>query len=429
MKNFNMDFRSLQPPVVIPESVGIPMASENVLPNGAKIYVLPGDTEWGVVRFSFVFRAGTSWQNVPFSASATVNNLSEGSAGMNALRIAELLDYYGSYFDVNIDRDYSVVTFVCLAKFFEQTLDVAREILICPEFPENEVRIYCGKSKQNLTINRTKVDFIARELFAHSIYGIDHPYGASSDESFYDTLNSTDLREFYRRRYTADNCFIVMSGDATSEREAAVAGLASSLPAGTGGTELIFPPAHNTPYTFKPVEGAVQSAIRIGRVMFPRTHPDYIGMQVVSTILGGYFGSRLIHNLREEHGYTYGAYSAMVNFNHSGYMAIGTEVGAGHTGDAVEQIFIETERLRREIVGKEELSLVKNIMIGEVMRILDGPFGIADVTIENIQNGMNNSYLDSFVKQVRSFTPEKVLEMADKYLGRDELTTVIVGAE
>lgn len=415
-----------KPSVTIPDSVDFPMAAERELANGARFYVLP-DAGRGVVRFSFVFRAGTSWQQVPFCASATVNTLSEGSESMNAEKIAAMLDYYGSYFDVNIDRDYSVVTFVCLAKFFEKTVKVAEEILLRPVFPEREVRIYCEKSRERLIINRTKTDFLAREYFAGALYGETHPYGASSPADAYNTLGHEDLRKFYAGHYTAQSCFVVMSGDTTPERQKAVEELVMGLPRGEKKGREGFPAVNSEKHRFVEHPGAVQSSIRIGSIMFPRTDPDFIPMQIVSTVLGGYFGSRLIRNLREEHGYTYGAYSAMVNFDRSGYMAIATDVGTRFTEDALRQVFLEMERLRADTVPQEELQLVKNIMVGEVMRILDGPFGIADVTIENVQNRRDNSYLKEFVDRVRAFTPEDVKLTAEKYLDPENFTTVIVG--
>ncbi len=153
--------RSRQPETVIPERLEVPEACEYRTASGVRIYVLPAP-EYGVVRLSFVFRAGSSWQKVPFCASATVNNLAEGSRDMTARQIAERLDYYGSWFDVSMDRDWSVVTFVCLSKFFDKTLEVARRIMLEPEFPQEELRVYCDKSRQTLAINRTKVDFNAR---------------------------------------------------------------------------------------------------------------------------------------------------------------------------------------------------------------------------------------------------------------------------
>ncbi len=173
----------------------------------------------------------------------------------------------------------------------------------------------------------------------------------------------------------------------------------------------------------------MQSAIRIGRLLFPRQHPDFVGMQVVATLLGGYFGSRLVQNLREERGYTYGVLAAMVNLREAGYLAVATEVGAEATKDAVAQIFAEMERLKTEPVSEDELENVKRSMLGEVMRILDGPFGIVDVVIENTQTGVNGDYINGFIREVESTTPQRIMGLAQKYLDRDKFTTVIVGKE
>lgn len=427
MKNNTDIYSRRQPAVIIPESMDIPEAELRTAANGVKIYSIP-TPEYDVIRFSFIFGAGSAVQNVPFCASTTANMMAEGSSSMTAAQISEQLDYYGSYFDVSLDRDWSVITFVCLSKFFDRTLAIAHEILLDPQFPEHELRVYTSKSHQTLLINRTKTDFNARELFARSIYGERHPYGVSSDASLYDKLTRENLVQFYNKYYTAGNCFVMASGNLDVTRLEALENLTSLIPAGAESDDILFPEPISLSSASKKIEGAVQTAIRIGCVLFPREHPDFIGMQVVGTVLGGYFGSRLVRNLREEHGYTYGAYSAMVNFNRSGYLAIATEVGTQFTEDALKQIYAEVERLRTELVSDEELALVKNIMVGEVMRILDGPFGISDVTIENIQNGFGNDYIKSFVEEVRAVTPQRVMSLAAEYLKHESLTTVTVGA-
>ncbi len=415
-----------RPAVRIPERIAVPMAERHLTAGGVSVYTLPAP-EYGVVRVSFVFRAGSSWQRVPFCASATVNNLAEGSRRMTSLQIAEQLDYYGSYFDVSLDRDWSVVTFVCLSKYFDRTLAIAREILIEPRFPEEELGVYCAKSRQALLVNRTKVDFMARELFARSIYGAQHPYGVSSDASLYDALRREDVADFFRNHYTADNCFVVASGDVAGERIRSLEAFLGEMATGGETERPAFPEPVAVSRAERSVEGAVQSALRVGRTLFPRSHPDYVGMQVVATVLGGYFGSRLVQNLREEHGYTYGAYAAMVNFDRSGYFAAATEVGAPVTDEALAQMMAEIDRLRGELVPETELGMVRNIMAGEVMRILDGPFGIADVTIENIQNGFDNGYTAGYMEQVRAVTPGRIRELAQRYLVPEQLTTVVVG--
>ena len=414
-----------QPDIIIPDSVEMPRTECHTTKTGVKIYILDSN-DFEVVRFSFIFRAGTSMQHKPFTASATVNMLSEGSQSKSAQEIAEILDFYGSNFDANIDRDYAYLSFVSLSKFFDKTAEVAREIILHPAFNDKELQIYCSKRKQGLTIERKKIDVQSRELFGKALFGENHPYGKSSPESEYDNITREDLVALYKELYTADNCFIVCSGRVSDDVLSAIEDIASELPQGEVRSE-IFPATNTTHRIFKEDSTALLSSIRIGRLLFERRHPDFVGMQVVATALGGYFGSRLMQNLREEHGYTYGVMAAMVNFEREGYLAIATQVAKEHRDDALREIYFEIERLRNELMDEDELQMVKNMMIGEILRILDGPFGIADVTIENIMCGFDNSATEESVATILAITPEEVQRLALRYLNAEDLVEVVVG--
>ncbi len=414
-----------QPEIVIPRSVEMPLSRLSHANNGVRIYTL-ANFDFEVVRFTFVFKAGSSMQTKPFSASATANMLGEGSTSLTAQQIAERLDFYGSYYDVNIDRDFTYISFCSLKKFFVPTIEVAREILLHPTFPEHEFEVYCQKRKQSLLIERKKVDMQSREMFSEALFGPNHPYGISTDENMYDELTTSDLRELYHRLYTAENAFVVCSGNIDDDIYCAIENLASQLRSGES-VDVDFVAPTTTHYLERNIDSALQSSIRVGRLLFPRTHPDFVGMQVVASILGGYFGSRLMQNLREEHGYTYGVMAAMVNFQHEGYLAIATQVAREHREDAIREIFNEIELLRHELISEEELQMVKNVMIGEILRILDGPFGIADVTIENIMCGMDNSATEESVKLISEITPQDVKALAERYLKREDMVVVVAG--
>ena len=414
-----------QPDIIIPDSVEMPRTECHTTKNGVKIYILDSN-DFEVVRFSFIFRAGTSMQHKPFTASATVNMLSEGSQSKSAQEIAEILDFYGSNFDANIDRDYAYLSFVSLSKFFDKTVEVAREIILHPAFNDKELQIYCSKRKQGLTIERKKIEVQSRELFGKALFGENHPYGKSSPESEYDNITREDLVALYKELYTADNCFIVCSGRVSDDVLSVIEDIASELPQGEVRSE-IFPATNTIHRIFKEDSTALLSSIRIGRLLFERRHPDFVGMQVVATALGGYFGSRLMQNLREEHGYTYGVMAAMVNFEREGYLAIATQVAKEHRDDALREIYFEIERLRNELMDEDELQMVKNMMIGEILRILDGPFGIADVTIENIMCGFDNSATEESVATILAITPEEVQRLAQRYLNAEDLVEVVVG--
>lgn len=416
----------MRPPRITPSEVDIQLAEKHTLANGVALYTLASE-DFEVLRFSFVFRAGSAVQTVPFSASAAANLLAEGSTEHSAQQIAEQLDYYGSWYDVNIDRDYAYISFATLSKFFDHTLAVAEEILLRPAFLEAELRTYAAKRRQRLAIDRTKVDVEAREAFARALFGPRHPYGISSSEELYDSLTRRDVVEFYRRFYTDERCFVVCSGRIGDHELQALGNLAGRLPRRGVVEDPRFPPPETVHEAFVDHPGAVQSSLRLGRLLFPRQHPDFVGMQVVATALGGYFGSRLMQNLRERNGYTYGVVAAMVNFERAGYFAVATQVGTDVTRQALGEIYREIELLRTDPMPEEELALVKNMMTGEMMRILDGPFGIADVTIENILCGTDNHIIGENIRRIRSMTPDDVLKLARKYLAREDLVTVVAG--
>lgn len=415
-----------RPPLTVPTEIEVPQAVRHVAANGTPIYVVDC-SEYEVVRVTFVFRAGTVTQRYPFTASATANMLAEGTAALTAQEVAERLDYYGSYFDINLDRDYSYVTFCALSKFFDRTADVMEEVMLRPVFPDGEVATYRAKRRQQLAIERRKVETVARENFARAMFGAEHPYGISYDEAEYDFLDHDRLAEHYRRTYTARNCMVVCSGRIDDAALRRITDIAAALPAADGVADESFAPFCTTHDMRVRHAGAVQSSIRMGRLLFPRTHEDFIPMQVLATVLGGYFGSRLMQNLRERNGFTYGVYSAMVNFRQAGYLAIATQVGSEVTEEALRQIAAEIETLRTVPVPAEELALVKNIMAGEMMRILDGPFGIADVTTENLLCGFDNSQTNRSLDRIRRTTADELLALARKYLRSEDMVTVVAG--
>lgn len=405
----------------------IPHYERHETRRGAPLYTLHNSNQ-GVVRVSFVFRAGTSWQSHPFSASTVVNSLTEGTLNMTGREIAEALDYHGSYYDANIDRDWAVVTFCSLKRFINPTLDVAEEVILRPTFPQEEIASYCAKRKEQLRVQRSKPDQLSRELFGRTLFGENHPYGITSSEEYYDSLDGTILREFYTSHYNAANAFAVLCGDFGDEVVERVKEILGSMAEGAPLRREI-PPASPTPKAFWPMSGAVQSSIKIGVPLFARSHPDFIPMQVLATALGGYFGSRLMHNLREEHGYTYGAYAAMINLDAAGYFVMSSDVASEHTEEAIGEMFGELERIASEPIDEQELAIVKKIIMGDVMRIFDGPFGAADVTIENIQNGEANDYTERFIRRVESLTPSELRNVAQDYLSPEKCVVAVVGRD
>lgn len=417
--------RAIPPIITIPSEVKVKEAIIETTKSGVPLHILKFD-EYDVVRISFVFRAGVKYQTKPFMASATAGMIVEGGGELLSREISEIFDFYGIYYDQTVDRDYTVITICALERFIDKGLEVLHKILVNPSFPEEEFSIFKTKRKQSIAIQRSKIDFVARENFAKSLFGAEHHYGISYNETEYDNLSTEDLREYHRTQYCRENLFVVTSGKFSDNYKDKIDAILSELPKGELAvfqSKEIKPTMDN----FIPWKDANQSVIRIGLNLFTRSHPDFVPMQVLTTVLGGYFGSRLISNLREDKGYTYGIFAGLINLEEHGYMAISTEVESGVTSDAVEQIYFEIDRLKNELIPEEELNIVKSVMIGEIMRILDGPFGITDITIENVLTDRDNSYLHQQVREIMNSTPEQLHLLAQKYFIRDNFITLIVG--
>lgn len=418
--------RAIAPQIFTPNNIEAASEVFHKTPNGVSLYTLDF-SQFDVIRLSLVFRAGTKYQSEPFLANSTASMLSDGTITRSSKEIADILDFYGIYFDLSMDRDYSVVTICSLERFFGKAMEIFEDIVLNPTFPKKELKTLKAKRKHSLKMEREKIDYIALENFSKVIYGDNHPYGVSYSESKYDDLKPETLKKFYDNHYLRDNLFAVVSGKISPENLNKIEALCDSFPTKE------FKIVRNTEISAEPQEiyiekpNSLQSAIKIGRRMFIKTHEDFVPMQFLTTVLGGYFGSRLIKNIREDKGYTYSIFAAMINMEDSGHFAISTEVASQYTQSAIDEIFKEMDILKQELVSEHELTLVRNVIIGQVLRILDGPFGIADVTIENVQNQGNNKCVSEMIRKINNTTSEQLREMARKYFIREEMCVVIVG--
>jgi predicted Zn-dependent peptidase len=290
--------------------------------------------------------------------------------------------------------------------------------------------VYQQNNKQRLTVENEKVGSIARRKFSEIIFGPAHPYGYFTKTEDYDKLTRTALQEFHRSHYVSDHCTILISGMVNQDTIATVNKVLGRKDWMKGnGVEAIVPASQPSEVKLHYIkrDNAIQSAIRIGRPMFSKTHPDYVGMQVLNTILGGYFGSRLMKNIREEKGYTYGIGSAVVSLMHGGYFFITSEVGAEVCSPALTEIYNELEILRREPVAEDELQMVKNYMLGSFLKSIDGAFNLADRWKGIMFYNLGYDYYERYIKTVSMITPEELMALAQKYFGKENMSELVVG--
>jgi len=395
--------------------------------NGLNLFALSSGTQ-DVIRLEFVFNAGTKYQKKKLVASATNKLLVEGANGKSAHLIAEEFDYYGAFLQTEVSHDKASVVLYCLEKQLDKLLPVLKEVLTAPDFNQKEINTYLTNARQGFIVDREKVANLARRKINEVLFA-NHPYGQVALLEDFENVTREDLLSFYESHYDFSNCEIFLSGKfmdkVTSKIKSHFGSLGMSNKMIQNISDVIPSDKQITEYVEK--EDAIQSGIRYGKVLFNRTHDDYPGMQVVNTILGGYFGSRLMSNIREDKGYTYGIGSAIVSFKNGGYLTIATEVGSEVTKATLKEIDFEIDRLKNEPVGDQELDLVQNYMLGSFLKSIDGVFNVMDRFKIVHDYSLNYDYYDHYVDVIQKITAQDIQQLAKKHLHSNGFVRVISG--
>lgn len=417
------------PELITPDTIQVLRANEITLDNGLRIYVVNAGTE-DVVKLDLIFPSGATGSSNYSIASATHQLIDTGTSVKKAIEIAEAFDYYGSHLQTDFGPDWKTISLYSLSRFFSETLSNLLDILDDAVYPESELENWKTRSIQSIKVNREKVSWLAKTAFNETLFGSSHPYGITVDEKQIEQLEPLALRQFFKAEYPLQNATIIVSGKVDdSVIKTLNSTIGKRVSENNSKNKAVLPELISGAPTKKIIEkkDAVQSGIRIGKVTFSKNHPDYPALQIVNTILGGYFGSRLMSNIREDKGYTYGIGSGIHPHLHSGYFFITTEVGTDVREAAVAEIYKELHRLTKEPVSAAELRLVKNYLIGAFQRSLDGPFALADRFRSLHLFKLDYNYLDSYLRLIHSITPEKVMEIAFTHLQPDSMNEIIAG--
>jgi len=421
--------RNLPPQFKTIEHVDIPKSKQAVLTNEIPVHIISGGSQ-EVLKIELIFNAGIWYQKSPLIAGTCNSMLNEGTENYSAAELAEKFDFYGAYIVYNNSQHDASVCLYTLNKYLDETLDLLEEIIKRPTFPEKEFKTILSNKKQNYLVNREKTNALAKEKFNSLIYGDKHPYANIFESRAFDEVQLGDIKTYYEDRYTADNCRIILSGkmdeSVLSKIENRFGASAWNTKSSHTATKHEFLSSDKRK-VFVLKKDAVQSSIRIGRPLFNKTHPDFAGIMLLNLILGGYFGSRLMQNIREDKGYTYGINSLLLSHLKSGHFAIVTEVGTDVCEAAISEIYKEIKRLREELVPEDELSLVKNFFSGEMLRNFDSPFALSESLRGNLPFGFNNSYYEKFLKEIKGTSSQKIMELANTYFKEEDLYEVVVG--
>jgi len=419
----------INPPDFHPiENVQVLSPEQIKLSNRSNLFVFNAGEE-ELVRIQWIFDNADFKADQPIVNSALSAMLLEGTSKYSSAQIAEKVDFYGAYLFPEYSLDQTSLTLITLTKYLDKLLPLIIEILNDAVFPQQELDTYTRNSKQSLKISLQKNDYVARRKFNHFLFG-NNKYGYINEEKDFDQLNRNDLLEVFKTHIIPANCTIFASGNISINTLTYIKETIDNQ------WISLMPKPSSIPVSVESIEPqqiliekkkAIQSAIRIGQLSIQRSHPDFPTLQVLNAILGGYFGSRLMMNIREDKGYTYGIGSGLASLKDTGFFAISSEVGTDVCADTLKQIEFEINRLKIEKVPEEELTLVKNYLLGSMLGSLENVFSHTDKFKQVYFSNLPLDYYEYYTQQVKDVTATDLLALANKYLNFDQMIRVIVG--
>lgn len=422
--------RTIAPPSKKIEHINIPKAEIIFLDNQIPVYAIRAG-EQAVSRLELIFEAGSRFETNTGESLFTSKMLAEGTKNNNGTEISEYFDQFGAFLEINQSAERLVMTVHGMTKHLPKLLPMLQEMISESVIPEKELLMQKNIASQTLKVNLEKTAYIAGQVFREQIYGATHPYGKSLTLPLIENINRDSIQEFYQNQIQARQFKIFISGKFDDEAIKALNqtfGQIALKNVGRKGHETDFLPAKIENMLIERPEN-LQSSIRLGRKLFNRSHPDFFKFLVTNTIFGGYFGSRLMKNIREDKGFTYGISSSLVPQKDGGYLVMGTDVKKEFTQQTLDEIFKEIKILQTENVGENELETAKNYMIGSFVGSLNTPFEVADRQKIILLDELPSDYYENYIKNIRAVSESEVMEIANKYYNPEDMCEVVVGGK
>jgi predicted Zn-dependent peptidase len=419
--------RSVAPGFYAIEKLVFPEYQKIEIKNEVFLYALKAGTQ-AVIRLDLIFDAGLVRQLQSAQANFTASMLSEGTPTKSAFALAEALDYYGSYFQTHANADDAVATLYCLEKHLGQCLPLFMEALTESIFPEKELDIQKKNSLSKLSVNEKKNGYLCKKHYYKNIYGANHPYAAFSNAENIQAITRETLQQFYQNNYIQGLKYVMISGQFS---ESSITLISTHIKNSKFEPKQFQQPVLNSLLNpgkhFIEKSDSVQSALRIGKSSISRSDADFRKLQFLNLIFGGYFGSRLMKNIREDKGLTYGIYSVLEPNLYGASWYIDTDINTKNRTAGIEEIYKEIEIIKTQPIPSEEINTAKNYYLGSFLKSLDGPFSLADRLKIIIDNNLTDNYYPEFVSILNNTTAQDLQGLANKYFSTDDIVEVVVG--
>lgn len=384
------------------------------------------ETQDDTVKLDMTWDAGSKYQSKKLTASFTNALLLAGTNKLSANQISEKIDFQGGYVSQDLDKDQGGVTLYGLSNKIETIFDIFSENFSSAIFPESEVEKLIDIRKNGFKISMEKVSTLCRQEFNKHIFGQNNEYGKVANLEDFDNVTVSDLQHFYKSIYLETKPTLFLVGKVNQSFIEKLKTWAQTL--GTSKSTVVNTNFEQTKGRIEiPKKDAIQTSIRIGRLMVQKNHPDYYDFQILNTILGGYFGSRLMANIREDKGYTYGIGSGLSVLDDSAYFFISTEVAKEVVDNTITEIYIEIDKLKNELISENELEKVKNYLLGDFLRGSDGAIAMMENFKNIFFNNLSQDYYTEFIHAINNITAKQLNHLANKYLDKTEFLEVLAG--
>jgi predicted Zn-dependent peptidase len=395
------------------------------LTNGIPL-VLFEDVKQKVLKIELVFKAGKWFEPKHGVAHFTAQMLERGTSNKTSYQIAEAFDQFGCSIEINAGFDFTSLSLYTLSRNLSNVLSLFCEIVSTPSFPESEFTLMKDVFRQNLKINNKKNSYVAGKAIRQNIFGSEHPYGSSIEESDVDNLTTLDLSNFFKTHFALHEIYVTGSLH-VSEKKKLFSELANLKVLNPSNGEIKLPVKQKSFSQLIEMTDSVQSSLRLGKNTINRNHPDYPAFILLNHILGGYFGSRLMKNIREEKGLTYGIHSSINTLKNDALFLIGTDVNQENQELAKSEIKAEINKLQENYVTLSELEITKNHLLGSLQLEIANPFSIVE-KIKTIRlNQLNPDFYSTLFNNILSSDAERIKHVSNSYLSVDTLFEVTVG--
>jgi zinc protease len=382
-----------------------------------------------IVKCDLVFEAGSKYEVQHGTAAYTIRMLQEGTTNKTATQIAEAFSKLGYFIEYTSGVERAVISLSGLSKNINKALVLVLDIVLNAQFDTNEWAKQQALSIQSLQINQQKTAFLASNIFKNQLFGNTHPLGTIPNETLIKSVTTEHLKDFHKKHILSGISKVFISGNINEPTWNQFTKILANT---SFEKQIIAIPENrsmepNIAKKHEDIEGSVQCSLRIGQASIDRKHPHYFDLVLTNTILGGYFGSRLMKNIRENKGYTYGISSHLIPIPVNAYWLLSCDLIKDKKEEAIQEIYKEITLLQTELVSETELETARNYLIGDYANTFNAAFDLIEKKKTSLYEQLPADYYHTFIANVRKVTAQKIKEAAISYLSLDRMIEVAVG--